>query len=48
MSDLQKYTQNRIAKDVEFAEDFDEGYANFGMVQNKIDHLYNYRGIGRP
>ena len=31
MSDLQKYTQKRIASDVEFAEDFDEGYANFKL-----------------
>ncbi len=31
MSDLQKYNQNRIAKDAEFAEGFDEGYANFKL-----------------
>ena len=31
MSDLQRYTQNRISKDAEFAEDFDEGYADFKL-----------------
>ena len=31
MSDLQRYTQDRMGRDVEFAEDFDEGYADFKL-----------------
>jgi DNA-binding XRE family transcriptional regulator len=31
MSDLQRYVENRIVKDVEFAEGFEEGYANFKL-----------------
>ncbi len=31
MSDLQKYIENRIVKDVEFAEGFAEGFANFKL-----------------
>ena len=29
MSDVKRYVEKRIASDVEFAEDFEVGYANF-------------------
>lgn len=29
MSDLQRYIEKRKARDIEFAEGFEEGYANF-------------------
>lgn len=31
MSDLQRYVKNRIERDAEFAEGFEEGYANFKL-----------------
>ncbi len=31
MSDLQKYIKERAAYDIEFAQDFDEGYADFKL-----------------
>jgi len=31
MSDLQRYIENNIATDAEFADGFEEGYANFKL-----------------
>ncbi len=31
MSDLQRYIEKRIVRDAGFAEDFEEGYANFKL-----------------
>ena len=31
MSDLQKYIENRIVKDTEFAADYEKGYTNFKL-----------------